>query len=67
MKKITQEQINYIETMSKNLIKALKDFNKEDNEYYCYASENRAKFNRLRLELTKELINIKKRIYNESN
>lgn len=63
--KINKERLNYIEQMMKEIIKALKDFNSEDTEHYIYQSSNRAKFDRLRLELTKELLNLKKDIYKE--
>lgn len=45
----------------------LKDFNKEyeNNEHYIWQSPNRARFNRLRIEMNKTLLKIKKDIYNE--
>lgn len=54
--KITKDKISYIESMCKKLIKSLKDTQKEfeTNENYIFSSANRAKFKRLRVELTKE-------------
>lgn len=66
--KISKSEINYIEFTCMQLIKSLNDFNEEikDNSY-IYASPNRAKFDRLRIELNKELMKIRKVIYNENN
>lgn len=63
--KINTDRINYIETMTKELMKALKDTNKEidKREGYLFQSNNRAKFERLRIELTKELLKVKKEWY----
>ena len=62
--KITKDKISYIESMCKELIKSLKDTQKEfeTNENYIFASANRAKFKRLRVELTKELMQIQNEI-----
>ena len=63
---ITESKINYVEQMATEMINALKDFY-NDNVFgdYIYASKSRAKFDRLRIELNKELLNIKKIIYKE--
>ena len=61
-----KDKILYIENMCKELIKSLKDTQKEieSNEYYyLFQSPNRAKFKRLRVELTKELMKVQKDIY----
>ena len=68
MKKVDKERISYIEQMMKETIKALKDFNSENTDgYYIFQSSNRAKFDRLRIELTKELLNLKKEVYKEKD
>lgn len=62
--KVSEKEINYIETMCSLLINTLKDFNNECKENtYVFSSPNRAKFDRLRLELNKELIKVKKEVY----
>ncbi len=64
MKKITKEKIQYLETMSKELITQLKEFKKEQDESeYIASSSARAKFDRLRLILTKELILVRNMMY----
>ena len=59
---LKKEEITYIEQMTKQIVNALKEIAKYDDEY-IYQSTARAKFDRLRVKLNKELIEIKKRIY----
>lgn len=59
---LKKEEITYIEQMTKQLVNALKEIAKYDDEY-IYQSPARAKFDRLRVELNKELMAIRKRIY----
>lgn len=63
--KIKQSDINYVESICEYLPQLLHDINNEieKNDYYIYASKNRAKFDRLRLELSEKLLEIKKVIY----
>lgn len=62
--KISNTEIDYISTMCCLLINSLKDYNMECKEDdYIYSSSNRAKFDRLRIELNKELMKIRKVIY----
>ena len=50
--------------MMKQIVKSIEDF-EVDNAFgeYIYADKNRAKFDRLRLELQDELLKIKKEMY----
>lgn len=59
---LKKEEITYIEQMTKQLVNALKEIAKYDNDY-IYQIPERAKFDRLRVELNKELMTIRKRIY----
>ena len=59
---LKKEEITYIEQMAKQLVNALKEIAKYDNDY-IYQIPVRAKFDRLRVELNKELMAIRKRIY----
>lgn len=59
---LKKEEITYIEQMTKQLVNALKEIVKLDDDY-IYQSPARAKFDRLRVELNKELMAIRKRIY----
>ena len=64
MKKIPVEEINYIRTMCNQLIHAIEEYNKEVKEdEFIFASSNRAKFDRLRVELTKEMMKLRKKLY----
>ena len=64
MGKISNTEINYIEVMAVNLVQSLKDINSEyDKDRYIYSSSARAKFDRLRVELGKELMKIRRAIY----
>ncbi len=61
---LKKEEITYIEQMTKQIVNALKEIAKCDDDYiYIYQSPARAKFDRLRVELNKELMAIRKRIY----
>ena len=52
-------EIQYLERMYNRSIKALKSFMLEEaNDEYLFSSRNRAEFNRLRLEITKELLRL---------
>lgn len=59
---LKKEEITYIEQMTKQIVNALKEIAKYDNDY-IYQIPERAKFDRLRVELNKELMAIRKRIY----
>jgi len=59
---LKKEEITYIEQMAKQIINALKEIAKLDG-VYIFQSPARAKFDRLRVELNKELMAIRKRIY----
>ncbi|MBQ2391378.1 MAG: hypothetical protein II306_06375 [Clostridia bacterium] len=59
---LKKEEITYIEQMTKQIVNALKEIAKYDNDY-IYQIPERAKFDRLRVELNKELMTIRKRIY----
>lgn len=57
-------EIQYLEQMYKRSIKTLKGFMREENEdKYIFQSKNRAEFNRLRLEITKELLRLENKMY----
>lgn len=60
---LKKEEITYIEQMTKQIVNALKEIASQDNNYYIFQSPARAKFDRLRVELNKELMAIRKRIY----
>ena len=62
--KLTDSELNYIEYICEMLPKTLKAIQKEQKDGYIYASENRARFDRLRIEINKTLMKIKKKIYN---
>lgn len=59
---LKKEEITYIEQMTKQIVNALKEITKYDDDY-IYQIPERAKFDRLRVELNKELMAIRKRIY----
>lgn len=59
---LKKEEITYIEQMAKQIVNALKEIAKYDNDYIFQIPE-RAKFDRLRVELNKELMEIRKRLY----
>lgn len=62
---MNNEEIKYLEQMYKRSIKTLKEFMKEQNEdRYIFSSRNRAEFNRLRLEITRELLRLENKMYN---
>ena len=57
-------EIQYIEQMYKRSINTLKSFMREEaNDEYIFQSRNRAEFNRLRLEITKELLRLENKMY----
>lgn len=63
------KKIEYIEQLTDRVVKSLKGFNDEikDNHIsWCWANSNRAKFSRLRVELTKELKAVDDYIYGRS-
>ena len=60
--KLTDSEINYIEFICEMLPKTLKAIQKEQKDGYIYASENRARFDRLRIEINKTLMKIKKKL-----
>ena len=61
--KLTDNEIGYIEFICEMLPKTLKAVQQEQEDGYIYASENRARFDRLRIEITKTLMKIRKKIY----
>ena len=62
--KIKETDLSYIENLCEMLPKTLKEINKEyQEEKYIYSSPARARFDRLRIEINKTLMNIKKTIY----
>ena len=60
--KIRNTDILYVQCICEKIPKLLKNIQKEE-EYYIYQSSNRAEFERLRINLNKELMRIKKSIY----
>ena len=57
-------EIQYLEQMYKRSINTLKSFMREEaNDEYIFQSRNRAEFNRLRLEITKELLRLENKMY----
>lgn len=60
---LTDKEINYIDFICDMLPKTLKAIQQEQKDGYIYASENRARFDRLRIEITKTLMKIRKKIY----
>lgn len=60
---LTDKEINYVDYICDMLPKTLKAIQQEQKDGYIYASENRARFDRLRIEITKTLMQIRKRIY----
>lgn len=61
---LTDKEINYVDYICDMLPKTLKAIQQEQKDGYIYASENRARFDRLRIEITKTLMKIRKKIYN---
>lgn len=61
--KLTDSEINYVDYIGDMLPKTLKAIQQEQKDGYIYASENRARFDRLRIEITKTLMKIRKKIY----
>ena len=65
MQKLTNEEIKYVEYMCNELVKSLKNV-KEDldkKDPYIFSSPDRAKFKRLRIELSNKLMEVQKQIY----
>lgn len=60
---LTDKEINYVDFICDMLPKTLKAVKQEQKDGYIYASENRARFDRLRIEITKTLMKIRKKIY----
>ena len=63
--KINQNDINYVNYVCEELPTLLNDikYEIEQNDHWLYASERRARFDRIRIELNKVLLKIKKDIY----
>lgn len=61
--KLEKKKVEYIEFMAKELVKSLYKISAQLKNEYVYASEDRAKFKRLRVELAKELMDVQKEIY----
>lgn len=61
--KLEKKKVEYIEFMTKELVKSLYKISDQLKNEYVYASEDRAKFKRLRVELAKELMDVQKEIY----
>lgn len=61
--KLEKKKVEYIEFMTKELVKSLYKISDQLKNEYVYASEDRAKFKRLRVELTKELMDVQREIY----
>ena len=60
---LTDKEINYVDYICDMLPKTLKAIQQEQKDGYIYASENRARFDRLRIEINKTLMKIKEKIY----
>lgn len=60
---LTDKEINYVDFICDMLPKTLKAVQQEQKDGYIYASENRARFDRLRIEISKTLMKIRKKIY----
>lgn len=63
MNNLTDKEINYVDFICDMLPKTLKAIQQEQKDGYIYASENRARFDRLRIEVNKTLMQIRKKIY----
>lgn len=66
---IDKYDINYVQHLCKQLVNSMQDtldeFNDKNNSEYMYSSPHRAKFKRLRVELTKHLVQIEKQMYKQ--
>ena len=65
-KDLTKKDVDYIESISKDLVKSLREILKyyeNNNDRYLYNSPERARFKRLRVELGKKLMEVQKEIY----
>lgn len=59
-----EKKINYIDYISSELVKELKIVQKALNEEkHLFSNESRARFKRLRVELSKELVKVESIIY----
>ena len=61
--KLTDNEIGYVDFICDMLPTILKAVQQEQKDGYIYASENRARFDRLRIEINKTLMKIRKKIY----
>lgn len=68
--KIKDTQITYIKELSNQIIKSLEAVQEEQKlellnskSYYIFSSKHRATFDRLRLELNRQLLLLKKQMY----
>lgn len=63
-KRINKEDLSYIKKLSSELIDSLSSVVEEQKEdYYIYQSPHRAKFKRLRIELSQVLLQLEKQMY----
>ena len=62
MKNLSKNDVDYVENMCTDLVKSLKICLKYDDDY-IYQMPERARFKRLRVELSKKLMEIQKKIY----
>ncbi len=60
---LTDKEIDYVYYICDMLPTLLKAIQREQKDGYIYASENRARFDRLRIEISKTLMKIRKKIY----
>lgn len=62
---LNNSDVEYIKRLTSELTGSLADFilEQKEQEYYLYASSNRAKFKRLRIELSKKLLEIENIMY----
>lgn len=63
IEKLSDSEINYIEFICEWIPKTLRAIQKEQKDGYIYQSENRARFDRLRIEMNKTLMKMRKKIY----
>ena len=63
-KKLKMEDIYYIDRMCTDIIDSLNNISAElSKTHYLHSSKDRAKFKRLRVQLSKELLEIERKIY----
>ena len=64
-KRLTNTELTYIEQLMNKIMESLKQVNLElSKDNYIYSSKARARFDKLRIELNTELLQVKKRLYN---